>query len=315
MLDWLLGIHRDHPQSAFHVGGPVASDIASLTFWMVAVFGAVFLIVMLLLVFALVRKRVPHGLSESASVGMIVVGGLITPTVVLLGFMIYAFFIELELPTSRSTVEIEVTGHMWWWDVRYPEHDLTTANEIIIPVGEPIRLKIRSADVIHSFWVPNLHGKMDLKPDRTNIFTLRADKPGIYRGQCAEYCGTQHALMAFQVVAMERSRYDGWIRERARPHAEPIDPVLARGKQVFFEAACNNCHAIKGTAAVGRIGPDLTHIGSRLTLGAAAIPNSRAHLSGWISNPQAIKPGNKMPASYLKSEDLHALVLYMLSLE
>jgi cytochrome c oxidase subunit II len=315
MMDWLLGIHRDHPQSAFHVGGPVASDIASLSWWMIAVFGGVFLAVMVILAFALIRKPTRGGLSERASIGMIVAGGLVTPTVVLLGFMIYAFFIDLELPTGANTVEIEVTGHMWWWDVRYPAHDLVTANEIIIPIGEPVRLKIRSADVIHSFWVPNLHGKMDLKPDKTNVFTVRADRPGIYRGQCAEYCGIQHALMAFQVVAMEREQFDLWISERASPPLAPTDPVLVRGKEVFFEAACNNCHAIKGTTAQGRIGPDLTHIGSRLTLGAAAIPNSRAHLSGWISNPQAIKPGNKMPASYLKSDDLHALVLYMLSLE
>jgi cytochrome c oxidase subunit II len=177
-------------------------------------------------------------------------------------------------------------------------------------------VELRSADVIHSFWVPRLGGKMDMTPGiESTSYILRADKPGEYRGQCAEFCGLQHALMAFYVVALPPEEFDAWVVQKQQARAEPSEANLLRGRAVFSSAACGNCHAIRGTEFKGAIGPDLTHIASRRTLGAATIPNNRGNLQGWISNPQPLKPGNLMPATYLNSDDLNALTDYLESLK
>jgi cytochrome c oxidase subunit II len=181
-------------------------------------------------------------------------------------------------------------------------------------VGEPVLIELQAADVIHSFWVPNLAGKTDMLPEKRTYAWLIADRPGIFRGQCAEYCGGPHALMAFVVVALAPDDFEAWVAERQQPTPAPDSSELQRGQQAFFQAGCHNCHAIRGTAAVGRRGPDLTHMGSRQTIGAGILPNNTGNLSGWIANPQAIKPANLMPNSHLDSEDLHALTAYLQSL-
>jgi cytochrome c oxidase subunit 2 len=210
-------------------------------------------------------------------------------------------------------LQIDVTGHQWWWDARYDDQDkskiFTTANEIHIPVGKPVLLRLRSDDVIHSFWVPNLSGKKDMVPGRDQTLTLQADKPGVYRGQCAEFCGAQHAKMAFQVIADEH--FDEWAAAQRQPAADPGNDQQKRGRDLFVNGRCAMCHAIQGTPANARHAPDLTHLMSRQTLAAGVLPNSIGHLAGWILDPSSIKPGTTMPPNPMEPDDLHALLAYL----
>jgi cytochrome c oxidase subunit 2 len=216
-------------------------------------------------------------------------------------------------------VTIAVTGHQWWWEIEYedanPSRRVITANEIHIPVGRPIALKVSSHDVIHSFWAPNLQGKRDLIPGYMTAIWMQADREGVFRGQCAEFCGRQHAHMAFEVVAEPESRFDRWLDDQRQEARVPASPQEERGREAFMSARCPGCHSIRGTDARGLVGPDLTHIGSRVSLGAGILPNARGHLAGWISNPQAIKPGNVMPPNPLSADDLMALLAYLESLK
>jgi len=214
---------------------------------------------------------------------------------------------------------IRVTGHQWWWEVEYegpvPSESLTTANEIHIPVGRRVLFKLTSADVIHSFWVPNLHGKTDLIPGHTRVTWLRADRAGRYRGQCAEFCGYQHAHMAFVVVAEPEEEFRRWYAAQLRPAPPPSTPEQARGLAVFLSSPCVTCHRIQGTDANGTVGPDLTHVAGRESLAAATIQNTRGHLAGWVTDPQKIKPGALMPQNNLDPEELRALLDYLESLK
>ncbi len=314
----LAGCQETHPQSMLHPVGPAAELISRLWWVMCAVLGGVFVVVMVLAVVAL--RRSPRSVEHEPApplgrTGFIVAGGLVLPTVILIGLLILTLQTTASLRIPETKITIEIIGQQWWWRVRYPGHGFETANQIYIPAGEPVRLEVTSADVIHSLWIPNLNGKIDMVPGRVNPFWIQADKPGVYRGQCAEYCGIQHALMAMAVVVLEPEAFEARMAAMAQPAPPPIDEQLRLGHDVFFTAGCANCHAIRGTQAVGDIGPDLTHLGSRLTLGAGTIPNSHGHLAGWISNPQAIKPGNLMPPSYLTPQQLHALVAYLRSLD
>jgi cytochrome c oxidase subunit II len=298
-----------HPASA------EAWHIAVLWWVMFGVLTAVFILVLVLLSMAIFSRKKKSATPPLGQRGFVVALGIIMPTVVLIGFLFYSMQVMVGLRRPDYGVLVEVTGHQYWWEVRYPELHIVTANEIYIPVDEPVLLELKSADVIHSFWVPNLHGKMDAIPEQTNRFWIRADRPGQWRGQCAEFCGRQHALMAFEVVALPREEFDAWVAARQRPHPEPETPRLVQGRDLFFQATCNNCHSIRGTGADGRAGPDLTHIASRLTLGAGTIPNTPGNLAGWIANPQAIKPGNEMPRTFLDSHELQALVEYLQTLD
>lgn len=314
----VAGCQREPVQSALHPAGPAAEAIAWLWWLMFWICTAVFVIVLVLLGIGLARRRgKDRRPTQPLGTKFIVIGGIILPAIVLIGLLIANLQTTLALREVEPALTIRVTGHMWWWEVEYPEYGITTANEIQIPVDRPVRLELRSADVIHSFWVPRLGGKMDLIPGLTNNYMLRADAPGEYRGQCAEFCGLQHALMALYVVAMPQEQFDEWVDERRAPPPPPAptDERLLRGREVFASAACGNCHAIRGTKFNGQVGPDLTHIGSRLTIGAGTLPNNRGNLAGWISNPQPLKPGNLMPPSYLGSEELLALTDYLESLK
>jgi cytochrome c oxidase subunit 2 len=217
---------------------------------------------------------------------------------------------------SGGALAISVTGKMWWWEVHYRDpasgREIATANEIRIPVGRTVYLGLNAADVIHSLWVPALAGKRDMIPGRVTGLALRADKPGIYRGQCAEYCGTQHANMALHVVALAPAEFDAWLAHQARPASVPAAELPARGRAVFLEQRCQACHTIRGVAESSRLGPDLTHVGSRLQIGAGLLRNHRGALAGWIADPQALKPGVFMPAaSGLDGESLRALAAYL----
>ncbi len=235
-------------------------------------------------------------------------------------------FLFLDFGTQRALASlgaeapltIELVGHQWWWEVQYvdssPQRRITTANEIHIPVGRPVLVKTASRDVIHSFWAPNLHGKRDLIPGHQGAIYLQADTPGAFRAQCAEFCGHQHAKMALWVIAESEERFQSWMEQQRRPALAPRDSVTRRGQEVFLQGSCALCHAIQGTPAGSRVGPDLTHLASRRTIAAGTLPNTRGHLAGWIIDPQRIKPGVRMPSNALGASDLEALLTYLESL-
>ena len=221
-------------------------------------------------------------------------------------------------PPARPAVTVEVIGHQWWWEIRYhddkPSRVFTTANEIRIPVGKPALFRLKSADVIHSFWVPALGGKTDLIPGQTNVTWLQADKQGVYRGQCAEYCGMQHAHMALVVVASDPESFESWWRHQLEPPPAPASERVASGKQSFLQK-CGACHSVRGTPAGGIVGPDLSHLMQRKTIAAGTLVNTTAHLAAWIADPQHIKPGNFMPRPEVSSAELQKIIAYLQTLE
>jgi cytochrome c oxidase subunit II len=223
----------------------------------------------------------------------------------------------LDLPLANG-LNIELTANQFWWDVKYdpqdPQRRFSTANEIHIPVGRPIVVTLKSNDVIHSFWVPNLHGKKDLIPGRTGTILFRADKPGTYRGQCAEFCGFQHAKMALLVIAEPAEQFEEWAAQQRTPPPEPKGDA-AKGRELFLSKPCLMCHAIAGTPALARRAPDLTHVAGRRTLAAGAVDNSPENLARWIQDPQAIKPGSNMPTIPLADGELKPLLAYLQTLQ
>jgi cytochrome c oxidase subunit II len=322
-LALLCGCAVEPDQSMLHPAGPASADIATLWWVMFAVFTAVFVFVMVLLLYAILRRAsaaAADGPSNSANqgpvppwgrTGFILGGGVIFPIVVLAPLYIYSLRTSASMHSPDAALTVRVVGHMWWWEVSYPDRGIVTANEIHIPVGEPVRLELASADVIHSFWVPRLNGKRDMIPGIENTFWIEASEPGVYRGQCGEYCGTQHANMAFHVIALSREEFDAWVAERMSPRLPPLSATEQRGLQVFKTAGCVECHTVQDMPAKANVGPDLTHMGSRQTIGAALLPNTRGNLAGWIADPQAIKPGIKMPRTFIAADDLQALVTYL----
>lgn len=240
---------------------------------------------------------------------------------ILFGFLVYDIAVgrQLTLTPGIEALQIKVTGHQWWWEVQYrdslPQNWVTTANEIHVPTGRPVALELHSTDVIHSFWPPSLSQKRDLIPGDANSLWFQADTPGVYRGQCAEYCGLQHAKMGFLVIADPPERFAGWLARQRDTALTPADSVTRRGQEVFLASSCVMCHAIAGTPAGSRIGPDLTHLASRQTIASGTLPNTRGNLAGWILNPQAFKPGTRMPPNQLNPDDLQALLTYLESLK
>lgn len=308
-------------QSMLDPAGPAAARLVDLWWFLLAATGIPTVITLAVIGWALRRRR-RGTIGEPARLDLwiIALAGGVIPAGLLLTMLVFSFRVgaDTAAPPGEPALDIEVVGHQFWWEVRYPEQDVITANEIHIPVGEPVRIQLRSADVIHSFWVPKLHGKTDLVPGHVNTMWLQADRAGVFRGQCAEFCGVQHALMAFLVVAEPRADFDAWLVRQARPAEEPTDALRRRGREVYFALGCAACHHIKGVTpplASQATGPDLTHLASRRTLAAATVENNRGNLGGWLVNPQAIKPGNRMPPSMMASADLHALIAFLEALE
>jgi cytochrome c oxidase subunit 2 len=315
--------------------GPPAARIATLWWILLAVGGLIWLGVMLLLGVGLWRRArsgqsagpdeppppvlrpgEERGGLPGRPLNWVVGGGVVMPVVVLVGVYALALGTMRAIPNrGADEIVIDVVGHQFWWEIRYPNHAIVTANEIHIPAGEPVTLRLTSADVIHSFWVPELHGKIDLNPGLTNHLLLQADQPGEYRGQCAEFCGVQHARMGLLVIAQTRQDFDAWVARQQQPAAPPTDEVAIAGQQVLLGSACVYCHTVAGTNATGTLGPDLTHLAGRRTLAAVTVPNTRGHLAGWIIDPQALKPGNKMPPTNLSAEELLALLAYLETLD
>lgn len=300
--------------------GPQGTLIAEL-WWVLFWLGlAVFVVVMALLFVAIFRRRQTDAAEGRffTGTGFVALGGAVIPFIVLMvvfGFTLRAL-LALAEPDEPAPLTIDVVGHQFWWEVRYPEEGVVTANEIHIPTDQPVSINLTGGDVIHSFWVPQLAGKMDLIPGKTSTIWLQADEPGEYRGQCAEFCGIQHAHMAFLVIAQPPGEFAEWLDHQGQPSSEPApDSLVARGEQIFLGSACVYCHTVRGTNASGELGPDLTHLASRRTLAAGTLENNLGNLSGWIIDPQSIKPGNQMPATNLRSEELQELLAYLMSLD
>jgi cytochrome c oxidase subunit 2 len=264
------------------------------------------------------RPDLPFGLGERAAVAIVVVLGVAVPIAVLSTLFVWSdvYVIRKTQPAraSSTSLTVQVVGHQWFWELRYPGTKAVTANELHIPARTRVNVVGTTADVIHSFWVPELNRKIDLIPGRRNRVLLEADRPGVFRGQCAEFCGLQHAHMALRVFAEPKKRFRAWLQNAARPARRPGGSLERRGEQLFLSAACSGCHEIRGTPADGRVGPDLTHLATRTSLAAVTIPNERAALAEWIRDPQHVKPGNKMPGLALSDADVRALVAYLESL-
>lgn len=305
-------------QTALQPAGPQASHIEFLWWLFFWVSAAVYVVVLAFLIAALLRAGPGDpGTPESQRAGRAVVAATALTVVTLFGLVAASAFKGHQISSLQSPdgLEIQLIGHQWWWEVTYrhpaPSQQVTTANEIHIPVGRPVQFQLISADVIHSFWVPNLHGKIDLMPGKVTTIWLRADKPGTYRGQCAEFCGWQHAHMALFVVAQPEHEFTQWYSQQVKPAPDPGSDQQKRGREVFLTGPCVMCHTIRGTDAGARYGPDLTHVAGRMTIAAGTVPFSRAHLAGWITNSQSVKPGNNMPPVPLKPEDLQSLLAYL----
>lgn len=305
-------------QSALVTAGPNAEAIGILSWTMFAGAAAIMLLVVALTALAIFGGR-RRGWMANRS---FVIGfGVAFPVIVLSVLLTYGLMIAgRSAAREPPKLRIEVVGERWWWRVHYldpqGERPLVTANEIAIPVGEPVEFVLRTNDVIHSFWVPSLGGKLDMIPGRINRYQLSAERPGVYRGQCAEYCGAQHALMAFYVIAMESDRFPAWLEDQKGPAVEPVTTLAARGKELFSAAGCGACHAVRGTSASGRLGPDLTHFGSRRSIAAGSFPNNAGTVAGWIASAQHLKPDNPMPSfANLRGQELRAIAAYLESLK
>ena len=301
-------------QSALHPAGPDAAIIAQLGWILFIGGGLVFIGVMVACALSLrqarpVRPKV-----------WIVGAGVLLPLVVLGALLAFGIWrsAELSRPSSQHALKVAVVARMWWWEVRYTDpaggEDIVLANEIRVPVGQPAYLGLSSGDVIHSFWVPALAGKVDMVPGRLHGMTLQADRAGVYRAQCAEYCGEQHARMALHVVAQPPEEFKAWLAAQARPAREGDAAVIAQGKRAFVNQRCAACHTIRGVSngAPAGLAPDLTHIGSRLYLGAGTLRNQPGALAAWVADPHSVKPGVRMPASAdMDGATLRALATYL----
>lgn len=303
-------------QSALDPAGPSAQSIHTLGIVMYIGAAVVTLLVTALMLVPFLRRERRPVKRNLFLWG----GGVALPFVSLALLIPYVMSVghETRAAGQSARLAIEVTGHVYWWDVAYRSRDgveARTANELRLPAGEPVELVLRSNDVIHSFWVPNLAGKTDMIPGRTNRMVIQADDAGTWRGQCAEYCGRQHSLMAFDVIALPRAEFDAWLATLARPAPEPKQPEPRQGRELFVQLGCAACHTIRGVSE-GRLGPDLSQVGSRRTIGAGTLPGGIGNIAAWIASSQHLKPGNAMPSyDQLPGPQLRALAAYLDSLQ
>ena len=330
-------------QSALAPAGPQADAIARLWWFFCIVLTVVYVLVVGATTVAVFRRRRGHAAPDGAPMygspaagapvfahsdtsDQRIVTTIVACTALTVAILIVFLFSTIatgrtiaSLASQSDFLEIEVKGHQWWWEVTYkhavPSRQVTTANEIHLPLNQRVLIRTESSDVIHSLWIPNLHGKRDLIPGRTAEMWLQADRAGIYRGQCAEFCGLEHAKMAMLVVAEPISEFNKWLDGQRQPAASPPDALAGSGRELFLSGPCALCHKITGTNAGSRVGPDLTHFASRRTIAAGAAPNTTGYLAAWITDPQHLKPGARMPSMALDSEDVQALVAYLQTLK
>jgi cytochrome c oxidase subunit 2 len=305
---------------------PQARAVAQLWWWMLGVGGATWLgTVSVAFATALRRPDETEASPEDAETPPRVRRGVIAATLatilILAAFLVFDFVVGRSLTNDSSPgLTIDLVGHQWWWEVRYPSPDpsrsFVTANEIHVPIGQPIQLRLRAADVIHSFWMPSLNGKRDLIPGYMSTVWIQADSAGVYRGQCAEFCGLQHANMSLVVVAETRDAFNGWIARQRASAVMPHDTAMESGERLFESGPCAVCHTVAGTPARGGIGPDLTHVASRLTLGAGVLPNNLGSLEGWLIDASSFKPGVRMPRMTMYAGgELRDIAMYVASLK
>jgi cytochrome c oxidase subunit 2 len=301
-------------QSVLAPAGEAAARITSLSWVLIVGAALIFTAVMGLLVWAI---RV-QGARPPRTRLWIVGGGMVFPLVVLASLLAWSMARTpgwMERPPPGALV-VGITAHMWWWEVRLRDpasgREVTLANELHLPAGQAVWLGLSSADVIHSFWVPALGGKMDMVPGRVSHLMVQVDQPGSWRGQCAEYCGEQHARMALHVVAHTPAAFDAWLAAQAQPAAAPSSALVERGRKAFLQQRCNACHTVRGVAEEGRLGPDLTHVGSRLYLGAGTLRNQPGAMAQWVAHTQSVKPDARMPSSTdMDPATLQALAAYL----
>jgi|SRR5579884_1012863 len=313
----------DRRQSFLHPASHQSTDLAGLFWWTMGAAWIGLGLVVFLLIFSW-RRANKRGIGkdtagakpgERFSVFVVVSLGVAVP----LALMVLLFVIgdllvihTTEAPAANATkLTVQVVGHQWWWEFRYPGTTAVTADELHIPARTPVRIDVQSDDVIHSFYVPRLNRTIDAIPGRTNPIELYADAPGRYRGQCSEFCGLQHAHMAFYVYADPPAVFRRWLKNQERPAAAPKSAAARAGEQVFLSGPCSSCHQIRGTSADAHVGPDLTHLMSRSTIGGLVAPNRKGYLAGWILNSQSMKPGNDMPDINLSGPKLQDLLAYL----
>jgi cytochrome c oxidase subunit 2 len=305
------------PPPILDPAGPYASSVTTLTWALLAMGVLVTGVVMVALYIAI--KGPPRLKAKLGGERAVWIGGILFPGVVLTALLVWGLTLTASLthPITGNEMRVRVTGEMWWFRVEYLDRQgrvvFEDANELHLPVGQPVVLELRSADVIHNFWVPHLSGKKDMIPGRINLLRVQADRPGRFGGVCAEYCGGPHALMGFVAVAHPQPQFREWLDLRRTPR-RPAEatPQLAAGRRLFMETGCAACHRVGGTEANGRAGPDLTHMGPRLTVGAGILPNNRGTLAGWIGDSQSIKPGNRMPSyDRLSARELEAIAAWL----
>jgi cytochrome c oxidase subunit II len=306
-------------QSALQPRGPQAANLTWLLWWFIGVCAVVWLLVMLVLLASLRRTKPANPRSERRSA--IVVAAAVAGTVLVitaLTFVSYAATRAMSVADGDPVV-IKLSGSQWWWQVTYgdprPDRTFITANELHVPVGRPVRVELSATDVIHSFWVPNLAGKQDLIPGRSNALTFIAQHPGVYRGQCAEFCGLQHAHMALLIVAEDPASFEAWREAQRRDADPPADDESKSGRDFFVGHQCAACHTVRGTSAAGTLGPDLTHVASRRTIAAGMLPTTRGSLAAWITDPQTMKPGNNMPMVPMTPAEMRAVSAWLAGLK
>jgi cytochrome c oxidase subunit 2 len=319
----------DRPMSVLRSAGPKGDPVLQLNWGLLAISILVVVIIGTLLVLALSRQpqprlafdaRGPLPVSRPAGGITWIYVGIGLTALTLLGSLVWSMVVlaNVAVPSGKGGLELQVIGHQWWWQVNYIGDPIsrrfTTANEIHIPVGVPVRITLKSADVIHSFWVPALSGKTDLIPGQTNTTWIEAREAGTYRGQCGEYCGAQHAHMAFSVVADPPATFDAWWQAQLADSPPPTDDSAKAGK-IAFVRRCGSCHTVRGTDAGGIYGPDLTHLTQRATIAAGVLPNTPGHRGAWIADPQGIKPGSQMPVLSLSGPEIAAIQAYLATLK
>lgn len=325
-----LGVAACHGgQHTLDPASPQSRAISNLFWGMVAVAALVYVVVLATFAYAALHRRRALPDPERPTVipthpertlARWVGGGAAVTVLILVGVLVSELTVSRVLSANPARMmTIDVVGRQWWWEVVYADADPSkvarTANEIHVPVGVPVQVRLTSRDVIHSLWVPNLRGKKDLVPGYVTNTWFVADTPGVYRGQCAEFCGHQHAKMALYVIAEPRQAFDRWLEAQRQPALPPQDSLATVGRQIFMSGPCSSCHAIGGEPAYATVGPDLTHLASRRSIAAGVLPNTRGHRAGWIVDPQSVKPGAHMPSNQLGADQLQALLAYLETLK
>jgi cytochrome c oxidase subunit 2 len=319
----LGGCAVDGPQSTLLTSGPVARIQADVFYITLMVCLGIFVATGGLLAYAVWRFRARHGQEEARlaeshgnpTIEFTLIGIVMLLLLVIAVPNLRALLATYTPPAGEEVLQVQAVGHQWWWNFTYPEQGVVTANELHIPIGRPVQVELRSADVIHSFWIPKLAGKMDLIPNKNNALWFQADVPGVYFGQCAEFCGASHANMRFRVVAASEEEFQAWITAQRQPAEPPTDTLTQTGADLFVQKGCIGCHAVAGTLAQGVVGPNLTHFGSRQTLAAGIMENTPENLHRWLKNPLAVKPASLMPNLGLTDADIAALTAYLYRLK